>query len=298
MQRILVTGGTGFIGKSVVPLLLKEKYKIVLLARNPAKAKKLFPKAIIVKGSILDKKALEKAMKGCEGVVHMAGLVEFDNIDDVYETNVIGTRNVVDAAKKAKIKRIVYASSVSVHWPSARPITEKHKPRPYSFYGLTKLLGEEEVLRSGIPSVSLRIAAVYGVGSRWFDMILRSMAGGFPVINSGNYNHLVHASDVAHAVLLALKKGKGPYIIADEQPVRLREFMEALAAYMGKRPVYIPVWFARMMATAIGKRHLLEIGISNRVYNIGKAKRELGYRPRADLSGELLLMSRKFNRKR
>ncbi len=296
-MRVLVTGGTGFIGKSVVPVLLKEKHKVVLLARNPARAKRLFSKASIVKGSILDKAALEKAMRGCTAVVHLAGLVEFDKFEDVYEANVIGTRNVVDAARAAHVKRIVYASSVSVHWPSARPITEKHKPRPTSFYGLTKLLGEKEVLRSGIPTVSLRIAAVYGVGSKWFDMILRTVGKGFPVIDSPNYSHLVHASDVAQAVLLALKRGKGPYIIADEQPVRLKEFMEALAAYMGKRPIYVPVWLARMLATAIGKRHLLEIGISNRSYNIGKAKRELGFRPHADLSGELLLMSREFKRK-
>jgi len=298
MQRILVTGGTGFIGKHVVPLLLKEKYRVVLLARNPAKAKKLFPKAVIVKGSLLDSAALDKAMKGCAAVVHLAGLVDYWDVDALYQTNVIGTRNVVEAAKRAGVRRIVYSSSITVHWPSTRPITEKHKTRPVSVYGLTKLLGESEVLNSGIPAVSLRIAAVYGIGSSWFDTILRTVGRGFPVINSENYNHLVHASDVAQAVSLALKRGKGPYIIAGDAPVRLREFMEALAHYMGKRPIYVPVWLARVLATAIGKRTLLEIGLANRVYNIGKAKRELGYRPMADLSGELLLMSREFKRKR
>jgi UDP-glucose 4-epimerase len=169
-MRIVVTGGSGYVGRTVVQWLSADHEVAVYDRQEPA------ADVEHIRGDILDLKALTHAFAGADGVVHLAAIpVPFRDPDDlVMETNVMGTERVVAAAAAAGVKRLVAASSDSTLGfvfgegqivPEYVPIDEQHPLRPRDAYGLSKLIDEEICRRytraMGIETVCLRYCWVW-----------------------------------------------------------------------------------------------------------------------------------------
>jgi UDP-glucose 4-epimerase len=174
-KKIVVTGGAGFIGSNLCRTLLEQGAEVTAFD-NLYSGKIYFIKDLIDKGlnfvqeDIRDPAALEKATRNCEIIFHLAAQTSvpfsMENPKEDSEINVIGTLNVLEAAKKAGA-RVVFASSAAVYGnPEKKPTPETYPTRPIAFYGLSKLLGEnccrfyQEIY--DLEVVILRIFNVYG----------------------------------------------------------------------------------------------------------------------------------------
>lgn len=175
MAKYLVTGGAGFIGSNIVEELVRRKRKVVVLdSLITGKLENLRPfngKIKFIKGDIRDRKAVRRAMKGVDYVIHQAALRSVPkSVDDPFTTNDInvnGTLCVLFEAKKAGIKRLVYASSSSAYGDAKQfPQKETHLPVPISPYGVSKLAAENYCVTFaktfGLETVSLRYFNVFG----------------------------------------------------------------------------------------------------------------------------------------
>ncbi len=175
MADYLVTGGAGFIGSNIVEELVRRGQKVrVLDSFITGKRENLDPflsRIEVIKGDIRDELALKRALKGIDYVIHQAALRSVPkSVDDPFTTNdinVFGTLNLLMAAKKAGVKRVVYASSSSVYGEAKRfPQRETDYVSPVSPYGVSKLAAENYCITFartfGLETVSLRYFNVFG----------------------------------------------------------------------------------------------------------------------------------------
>lgn len=175
-MRVLITGGAGFIGSNLARQLCSlGKYKIRIFDNlktgKTDNFKDVSNKVEFVEGDILDKPELEKAMKDVDCVFHMAALASveesFINTIDYHLVNAFGTLNVLEAAKHAKVKRLVYSSSASVYGNTEKcPVSETFPVDPLSPYALQKYSGEKYAIyftqHYGFETICLRYFNVYG----------------------------------------------------------------------------------------------------------------------------------------
>lgn len=234
-MKVFLTGATGYIGHQLAIKLANQNYEVNALVRDINSDK--IPKhknIIIYKGNICDYKTIQRAIANCDYVFHTAAYTNLkcDKIDNFYNTNVVGTSNVLKASLAENVKKVIYTSTLSVFGPSLYhvPITED-QPRITSYsndYELTKAMSEEVVLdyvKKGLSCIILNATRVYGPGLITFSngvnkIISKIMKDKVLFVPSkldveANY---VYIDDVVNAELLALKKGKAgeKYIIGGE----------------------------------------------------------------------------------
>jgi UDP-glucose 4-epimerase len=230
MKKILVTGGAGFIGSHLVDRLVELKYDVIVLDNfvngSLKNLKKNRNKIKIVKINISKlNNYLKKYFYKVDAVIHLAALVNMQQsiIDPEYyfKNNVMGTFNVLNAAKDSKVKKFIYAASASCYGaPNKFPTKENEKIDIRNPYALTKYLGEELVLHwckiYKMPSVSLRLFNVYGSRSKIsgsynsvFSTFLSQKFSGkaLTIVGDGNQTRdFIYVSDVVDAIILMLKK--------------------------------------------------------------------------------------------
>src|SRR5205823_14015189 len=150
-MRVLLTGGSGFLGSYVAEQLAAGGHVVRALVR-PKSARSILdklPRVEFVPGAIERPDTLKPAMEGVDAVVHVAGIVKARKPADFFEVNTQGTRNLVDAAlARGGLERFVYVSSLAAVGPSAdgTPVSENAEPRPVTQYGRSKLEAERAVL--------------------------------------------------------------------------------------------------------------------------------------------------------
>lgn len=222
MAKLIVTGGAGFIGSHLVDRLIADGHQ-VLVVDNLMLGKKEFvnKKAEFKKIDIRDDKKLEKVFKGGEAVFHLAAdprlPVSIEDPITTHEINVTGTLNVLNAARKAGVKKVIFSSSCALYGNQPLPIVETVIPSPLSPYGLHKLMGEEYCrlfyLLYGLESVCLRYFNVFGprklpTGS--YPMVIpifleqKKKGQKLTVVGDGkNTRDYVHVKDVVRANIAA-----------------------------------------------------------------------------------------------
>lgn len=171
-MKLLVTGGTGFLGAHAVKALCHSGHDVVLLARNEEKARRVaenFGAAIhdVVEGDMTDAGRCREALSGCQGVLHMAASVEIGRAGDIQAINGAGNHNIVGAAVELGLDPVIYTSSVAALFPPRGPILRAEDPigELESDYGRSKTDGERYVRglqAEGAPVVSIYPAGVYG----------------------------------------------------------------------------------------------------------------------------------------
>jgi nucleoside-diphosphate-sugar epimerase len=254
---VLVTGGTGFLGRAVVGRLRDAGRDVRTLQRSGADG------AGSVAGDVRDPEAVARAVRGVEAIVHAAGLAHVFGrpteapFDDV---NARGTDVVARAAVVADVRRLVLISTVAVYG-DARPAHEDAAGRPAGPYAASKAAAEARAIAalSGSPVrlTVLRLATLYGDGDPGnVQRLLRAIERGrFAWIGGGeNAKTLLHVDDAARACVLALDGGGGAkvevYNVA-AAPVTMRAVVEELARAL-ERPVpswHVPLGLARAIAT-------------------------------------------------
>ena len=148
-MRIIVTGGSGFIGSSVANLLKKNHNVTVFDSRQPTSKDLKF-----VKGNINDFKSLKNSLKNCDVLLHLAASLGVINTEEnpvsTLDTNIVGTRNVLEACRINNVKKIIFSSSSETYGePIKTPIEESDSPIPITMYGISKLAAEEYIKEIG-----------------------------------------------------------------------------------------------------------------------------------------------------
>lgn len=310
-MKILVTGGTGFTGKALVKRLLEQGHQVVALDyQEGLKTEELRAwGAEVVIGSVTDKDVVRRCVQGVEVVHHLAAAFRELDVPNSYyrEVNVEGTRNVLEAAGAAGVRRFIYCSTCGVHGNVDNPPGDENAPiNAADYYQQTKYDAEPVVLeyhRKGLTSVILRPAAIYGPGDpERFYMIFKRVAGGtFPMFGSGKtLYHPLYIDHLVDAFLLAQEEGKGDgeaYLIADEEYVEIEDLVRRTAKALGVqvRIPHYPLWpliIAGHVCEKVCKPFHIKPPIfprrvdwyrQNRAFDISKARRDLGYAPTISL---------------
>lgn len=301
---VLVTGGTGFLGRALVERLLRHGDQVKALARSEASASALAAMgAEPVRGDVLDRDSLVAAMRGCELVYHAAGANAFclRNPSPMFEVNVRGSENVVHAAARAGTRRLVYTSSAATLGEASGTIGWEESPHRGWFlsdYERSKFEGEQTVLAAarekGLNVVSVNPASVQGPGRATGSakLLLDYVNGRIKAVVDSRLS-LVDIADCTEGHLLAGARGApGERYVLSGATLSVREGLALVASVVGvDRPVRtLPPFITMAVATAAeaqGRirrsrpsicRELARTLIHGHVYDGSKATRELGLR--------------------
>jgi NADH dehydrogenase len=162
-MRIFLTGGTGFVGRHMIDRLLSEGHTIRALVRDPGKTAQ--PQAGVewIAGDVVEGSGLENGIDGCEAVIHLVGIIVEKGKNTFERVHHMGTRNVVQAARHAGIRRFIHMSALGV------------RPDGVAAYQTSKWRGEQEVRQSGIPWCILRPSLIFGPGDGFVTQMIETM---------------------------------------------------------------------------------------------------------------------------
>jgi len=245
---ILVTGGTGYIGRHLVSALVDRAMPVRVLVRDPARAPILPPGVQTAAGDLADPRALDAAVRGVRAVVHLAAAMAAAVRDSeaLVRTNVHGTRSLSKAARSAAVEQVVYVSSAGVYGirDGLEAITELDAPRPDTAYQRSKLAGEEEV-RTHAPSWTiLRPSDVFGPSRQQTAAFVRSVGGRRFWLHTGTITleNPAYVHDLVAAIVHALEQPtlRGETInVAGPRVLTHREVVDATAAALGRRMAHV-----------------------------------------------------------
>lgn len=213
MKKILITGGTGFLGVHLARKLLKDKYIVTLFDLADLDAKDLMGKVKVIKGDIRNATAIDKAVKGHEYVVHAAAALPIQlSKKSIYSVNIDGTRNTLQACLHHKVKRVIFISSTAVYGvPENLPEKEDSPLNPIGYYGESKIAGEELCQEYGEKGLSINIFRPktflgierLGVFELWFEAIYSNRRV-YILGNGNNKYQLLSVTDLVDAIIKAL----------------------------------------------------------------------------------------------
>jgi dihydroflavonol-4-reductase len=308
----LVTGATGFLGSAIVRALLDRGEAIRVLVRRESDRRNIDDLNVEVsEGNLKDPQSLRRAVKGCRTLYHAAADYRLwaKDPDEIYETNVTATTQLLRLALEAGVERIVYTSSVATlgREPSGRPADEQ---TPVTIddmtghYKRSKFLAEEDVKRmvrdEGMPVVIVNPATIIGPRdirpTPTGRMVEEAARGKIPAFVDTGLN-VVHVDDVATGHVQAYEHGQiGERYVLGGEDMMLREILEKIAALVGRSPprirlsrsVVLPIAYVAEFAARIrGSRaepfvtvDAIKMSKSFMYFSSDKAKKEIGYSPR------------------
>ncbi len=218
-MKVLLTGATGFLGSHIAEALCAAGHQLRVLVRSPEKAKRVLgprvPDFEPAVGDMADAAAVERALEGCDAVVHAAALIYGG--EQVLQANVAGVRHVVAGAHERGLDPIVYISTIAAMYPAPGPVLTVEDPVTslHTTYGRSKAEGERmarELQDRGAPLVSVYPAGVYGPEDPGPGETLKGLRDalrfGWPITSGGV--SIVDVRDVAQVVVSALEPGRGP----------------------------------------------------------------------------------------
>jgi nucleoside-diphosphate-sugar epimerase len=266
---IALTGATGFIGQHLLRELPVRGYRCRVLLRRPVEMPLDCASAVI--GDLARPENLSAALADVDAVVHSAGVPEGASgipEADHRQLNAEATRTLARAAKRARVKRFVYLSSIRAQTgPSAEGvITEDREPQPVDAYGRSKLEAERAIAELDIDWVALRPVLVYGPGVKGnFAMLAQLARSPYPLPLGGlkaqrsllSVDNLVDAVD---AVLRAPGELRRPFVVADGEPISVTGIIAALRKGLGRRPGLIatPAPLLKLALQFTGRGELYE----------------------------------------
>lgn len=249
-MKVLITGYTGFIGVSLVKLLLAAGYKVNLAGRTPGPERSESCRYFAT-GNIGPLTEWRRALDGCEAVVHLAGQVPIQGASDelMREVNDLGTARLLEQASVSGARLFILLSSTSVVADHSSDIVvdELRPPAPLSPYGRSKLAAESHLSQfsgSGRCGIALRPPLVYGSAARGnWRLLQRLAASGAPLPFGAVHNRrtLISVENLVDAILRVISLPHDPvrtgvYMVSDHESVSLTEILTWLRSGMGLRP--------------------------------------------------------------
>ena len=238
----LLTGAGGYLGSHLLDSLLADGVSVRVLVHSNWKVAELEERGIeVVLGDVTDPDTLVGVAEGVETVFHLVGGGTAGGVDP-FKINTAGTRHLLAACRDAGLQAFVYVSSSTVYGRQPEPVDETSQVAPRFDYARSKLDAERVLLaaaESGFPAKIARLAAVYGPDSPMFS-IDALQRGRMRIIGEGeNYISVIHIADAVQALRALAARGRpgAVYCLADNEPVPLHTFHNALAQLLGAPPV-------------------------------------------------------------
>ena len=312
-MKVLVTGASGFVGSTLCDELSRQGHEIKILVRNSSIMQNLAQaKFIPVKGDLRQPDSLANAVADVDIIFHVAGVVAAASKEAFFDSNVLGTKNIVEAAARfnPSLKRFVYVSSLAAGGPSTplRANIESDSVHPVSIYGESKMEGEREALaaKEKIPVVVVRPPAVYGPRDKgvftFFQAVNLGILPFLGLFQSDRKFSFVHVDDLVQGILAAgfvpgIQSGELFYISGDGE-FSWEDAMRLIAKGLKKNaiPVRLPLFIMKIIAAicsciaALTKKALpftldkmKEIEAPSWTCANAKAKEKLGFKPYWDL---------------
>ena len=314
-MKLLVTGGTGFIGSHLAEEGRRRGAEVVVLGLTDRPEEKASAALLagmgaeVISGSITDAELCRRASRGATHVFHLAvAMREGGKSDEFFEAiNLDGTRHLLQAATTERVQRFVYCSTIGIYGHRTPGITSENSPlSPGNIYERTKVAAERLVRdfaeNCALPAVVLRPADVYGPrDQRLLKMFKGVSRGRFPLFGAGKgRRHMVYVDDVVSAFFKACERqeavGEG-LIVAGPRACTLRELLEEVAAATGSRRYGVRLPLAPMLglaavvedvcaALAIDPpiyRRRMDFFHSDSAFDISKAREVLDWEPKVDL---------------
>jgi nucleoside-diphosphate-sugar epimerase len=243
-MKVVITGGRGFVGSNLIRII-KENYKWDLVVFTRSSNNEIDGvKYLSVDYHNID--TLKKGLKDCDLVIHLAATLFARNKDEYIKENVTSTKNLVEAAKKNNVKKIIYVSSLAAGGPSSNtsyPRDEETKDNPVSNYGLSKLLAENYV-KDFNEWVILRPPIVYGPKDDGFSTIAKYVKKGLMISPSkpDSMFSFIFVEDLCRCIIRSIEDDikNEIFYVCDPKKYTWSKFINTMADYMGvKHPVMI-----------------------------------------------------------
>jgi len=310
VRTALVTGATGFTGGYLARGLRARGQQVRVLVRDRERARDLESAGLDVSvGDVRDRAAVDAALGGVEVVYHIAAIYRQAGVTTATyrAVNATAVGDLIEAASRAGVKRVVHCSTVGVHGDIEHPPANEDAPlSPGDIYQRTKLEGEQIArdagTRTGIEVTIARPSGIYGPGDRRLLKLFGGVARRrFPMLGSGEiYYHLTYIDDLVEGFRLC---GEVPaaanrtYILAGGEVTTLNELVKIVAEVAGVEPprMHFPVWPV-WTAAAVCEGVCVPFGIEpplyrrrvdfytkSRAFDITRARQELGFAPRVGL---------------
>lgn len=314
-MKVLVTGATGFLGQKLALRLSQIGYEVTGIGRNEQIGQSLADKGIeFIPCSLEDKDSILSLCKQRDYIFHSGALSSpWGRYKDFYNSNVIGTKNIIEGCEKASIKRLIHVSTPSIYFHYDERIDVKETATlPNTFvnaYAHTKYLAEQEIdkaFANGLPVITIRPRALFGPGDNAIlpRLIKVCEKGVFPKI--GDEDVLVditYVENVVDSLLLCMNSSEDTlgqkYNITNGVRVNLYSVIEEVMTLLGKEFTYKNLSFKKAFSVAtllewisktilFGKEPILtkytvSVLSKSQTLNIEKAKNELGYTPQVSI---------------
>jgi nucleoside-diphosphate-sugar epimerase len=315
-QKVLVTGGTGFLGSHVSEHFHQLGFDVYAIGRNKEKGKILKEKGIhFLNIDFTQEKEMMEACKGMEYIIHTGALSSpWGRFEEFYNCNVVGTINIINGAKKYGVKRMVHVSTPSIYFRfnddegfDGKGVREDH-PLPkemVNYYAITKWIAEQEVDKAyseGLPVITIRPRAIFGEGDNALmpKLINVNDKVGVPIFNGGkNKMDITYVGNVVHAIVLCLFTGEKnlgkKYNITNGQTIEFHELLEYSFKKMGKPFRKLQVSYGLLFSLAgfmewthkhlfhykepMLTKYSVSVLAKTQKLNIQQARLDLGYEP-------------------
>ncbi len=284
--RVLVTGGTGFIGSHLVDALIEQGVRPRVLVRPTSDSARLAheqaDKVELVQGRLEDRYSLTRAVSQVDTVFHLAAVTKAHTEEEYLRSNAEGTQRLVQAMRVAqpRPRRLVYLSSLAAAGPAqdGRPVEPRDEPHPITAYGRSKLVGEQACCAASdaFEVVMLRAPVVYGPREKDFFLLFRLAARGVLPLPAGPESvvQLVHVTDLVQALLRAatMPEARGIYHVAESRSYDWSEIATCISRAVGRsvHMVRIPRFLVQM-AAAVSEGGAAVIGRAT-IFNREKVK--------------------------
>jgi len=290
-MKVLVTGGTGFLGRSVVKSLSKKGFEVICITRK-GDFRHYSDNVRYVTGFLEDKSSVEKYFEGVNICIHLAAETRSMKEKDNYASNVVATENVVELCKSNRIQKIIFTSSINARFERLGP------------YGKTKLIAENLVKDSGLNYIILVPNLIYGKGDRGLTKTIGMIKKLpiIPVIGDGNSKlQPVHVEDVANAIVSASESDivNKVYYIGGPESFTFNDYIDIITNRLGSRKIKIHLPFSLFYYTAVLFSNINNFPISpeqcisiasDKSGDISDASKDLNFRPITFLSGLDMLL--------
>jgi nucleoside-diphosphate-sugar epimerase len=266
-MKVLITGGTGFIGSRLAIASREKGHTVELLGQTNTQAEhenhRLLMKHDIktTLGSVLEKDKLVALAEGCDVVFHLAAAQHEANVpnEHFYKVNVEGTRNILEASVQGGVKRFVHGSTIGVYGSAMEGGIDENSPlRPNNIYGVTKREGEQLALafNERLPVAVVRISETYGPGDRRLLKLFKAIQKNlFFVIGKGDNKHqLIYVDDLVDGMYLAANDPNAigqVFVLAGKEILTTRQMVDTVAECLGTRIPRIHAPILPFLAAAV-----------------------------------------------